>query len=146
MLLNSTVPLLTGLHGRAQCFGSHRSMTLGMVQSRITRKFALSAMTKKFPELWSAIETFGKTLCPFSFTSVHVNHNVVCPKHTDPKNIGDSLLVSFGDYTGSDLVLENIGSYNTNLQPIIFNGSNIVHWNTELTGGNKYSLVFFSCF
>lgn len=80
--------------------------------------------------------------CPFKFTSIHVNKNVTCPKHKDSKNIGSSMLLSFGNYTGSKIIIENI-VYDAYYNPIIFDGSKLEHWNTDDLQGTKYSLVFF---
>jgi hypothetical protein len=67
---------------------------------------------------------------------------VVCPKHYDSKNVGESMLVSFGDYTGCNIVIEGI-VYDAKHTPVIFNGSKREHWNTDNLTGNKYSLVFY---
>jgi hypothetical protein len=69
---------------------------------------------------------------------------LVCPRHLDPSNTGKSLLVSFGDYEGCNIVVEGYGEYDTNCSPIVFNGSKYYHYNTPLKSGNKYSLVFFT--
>lgn len=137
-------PINKNKTGRARTFGIHQSMILGYVKARITRKIDLSAHTKHFPELYKAILEFGKRIVPFEFNSIYVNKNVVCPRHLDKNNNGVSLLVSFGDYDGCNLVIEGIGEFDTNLQPIIFDGSKLYHYNTNLKGGTKYSLIFFN--
>ncbi len=137
------VPLLSNKMGRSKTFGNHRSMTLGIVKARISRKYALSYYTKKYPELYEMLMKFGKTIVPFNFNAIHINHNVVCPRHLDAHNVGKSCLVSFGDYEGCNLIVEGYGEYNTNCSPIIFDGSKLYHYNTPLISGNKYSLVFF---
>ena len=71
-----------------------------------------------------------------------MNHNIVCPLHKDRKNIGKSLIVSFGDYTGCKLVVDG-SEIDTDCRPVLFNGSELEHWNTNDLMGNKYSLVFF---
>lgn len=146
-LQNTTITLVSNKMGRARTFGTHRAMTMGMVKQRISRKFELSYSSKKYPKLYEAILRFGKTL-DFEFNAVHINHNVVCSRHLDPDNVGKSLLVSFGDYEGCNLIIEtNDGKeYNTNCSPIIFDGSKHYHYNTQLISGNKYSLVFFNTF
>lgn len=144
LLESIKIPLNSNKTGRARTFGDHRAMTLGFVKARISREYGLSRYTKKYPELYEAIKAFGELVCPFEFTSIHINYNVVCPKHVDPENVGNSMLVSFGDYEGCDLAIENYGVFNTNCKPIIFNGSKYPHWNTPLKSGNKYSLVFFN--
>ena len=144
LLESITIPFNSNKTGRARTFGDHRAMTLGFVKARITREFGLSRCSKKYPELYNAVKEFGETIFPFPFTSIHINHNVVCPRHLDSENVGNSMLVSFGDYEGCDLVIEHHGTFNTNCQPVIFNGSKHYHFNTPLKNGNKYSLVFFN--
>ena len=53
------------------------------------------------------------------------------------------MLLSFGDYSGCNIVVNN-KIYDANCNPIIFNGSNLEHYNTDDLIGTKYSLVYFS--
>lgn len=144
LLENITVPCNDGKLGRARTFGRHRAMTLGMIRARNTKKYGLSYNSKKYPNLYDAIMRLGKSIVPFEFNAIHINHNVVCPRHLDPYNSGKSLLVSLGDYEGCNLVIEGHGEYNTNCSPLIFDGAKSYHYNTPLIRGNKYSLVFFT--
>lgn len=126
----------------------HQSLTFGYVRARFaTRKngkiFDLSLDSKNYPEIYEEILRIGNIYCPFKFTSIHLNKNVVCPKHVDNKNIGDSMLLSFGDYTGCNIIINN-KMYDANCNPIIFNGAKLEHWNTDDLEGTKYSLVFFN--
>lgn len=127
---------------------NHRSATFGYTRARYgTRKngklYDLSTYSLKYPEVYQELLRIGNLICPFEFNSIHVNENVTCPPHKDSNNIGESLLISFGDYTGSNIVVEG-NEYNTNCKPIIFDGSNLLHYNTNDLEGNKYSLVYFN--
>jgi len=127
---------------------NHRSATFGYTRARYgTRKngklYDLSTYSLKYPEVYQELLRIGNLICPFEFNSIHVNENVTCPPHKDSNNIGESLLISFGDYTGSNIVVEG-NEYNTNCKPIIFDGSNLLHYNTNNLEGNKYSLVYFN--
>jgi hypothetical protein len=149
MLHKTTIPLYTNKMGRATTFGAHRSFTLGVVKSRIKRQFGLSYCSKKHPALYDAIKAFGQTFVPFHFDAIHVNHNVVCPRHLDAKNAHQSCIVSIGEYEGGDLIIESpdqlvTRTVNTKHQPLIFDATKMYHYNTPITQGNKYSLVFFS--
>jgi hypothetical protein len=80
---------------------------------------------------------------PFKWSSVLVNNNVVCGKHLDASNIGESVLLSIGDYEGCNIVV-NGKKYDAKYQPLIFNGSKLEHYTTDDLVGNKYSMVFYN--
>lgn len=124
-------------------FGRHRSEQYGIVRARFQGTIGLSMSSKKYPEIYNEILKIGKQICPFKFNNIQLSNNVVCPPHLDSANTGNSLLVSFGDYSGCNIVIEGI-MYDAKYAPIIFNGSQRQHWNTDDLIGNKYSLVFFN--
>jgi hypothetical protein len=142
------IPRKKGRTNRRGFPENHQSTTFGYVRARFgTRKngklFDLSLYSIKYPEIYEELLRIGNIYCPFKFTSIHINKNVVCPKHIDSKNVAQSMLVSFGDYTGCKIVVNGI-EYDTNCNPIIFDGSNIEHCNTDDLEGTKYSLIFFN--
>jgi hypothetical protein len=124
-------------------FGKHRSEQYGIVRARFSGIVGLSQRSKKNPEIYSQILKIGEAICPFKFGAVQLNNNTVCPPHYDSANVGSSMLISFGDYTGCNIVIEGI-MYDAKYSPIIFNGSERQHWNTNDLQGNKYSLVFYT--
>lgn len=119
--------------------GYSRSVAFGFI-----RKRALIPGPSRYnllkPNLWNALKTFANST-KFEWDSIQVNQNCVCNKHKDRNNTGDSYLVSLGDYTGGELVIEGT-SYDCNMKPIIFNGAELEHWNNEFTG-NKWSVILF---
>jgi len=86
----------------------------------------------------------------FKFNSVHINKNYATPPHFDSKNCGESVLVCFGDYNGGETCLYNekiktIEKHDARNQPLIFDGSSILHWVLPHScGSDRYSLVFFN--
>lgn len=127
---------------------NHRSATFGYTRARYgTRKngklYDLSYYSLKYPEVYDELLRIGNLICPFEFNSIHVNKNVICPPHKDSNNVGVSLLISFGEYTGCNIIIEE-NKYDTNCNPIIFDGSSLCHYNTNDLEGNKYSLVYFN--
>ena len=125
-------------------FGKCRFVTFGLTRYRFrTNMLQLSAYSKKYPEIYELILEIGKKYCPHDFNAIHLNHNVTCPPHKDATNVGASTIISFGEYTGGKLVVEGeiCDAY---MQPITFNGYELMHWNTNDLIGNKYSLVFFN--
>jgi hypothetical protein len=125
----------------------HRAITFGITRGRFNGITGVSHFSKKYPEIYAEIIRIGRRICPFEFTSIHLNNNVVCPPHYDSKNVGESLLVSFGDYEGCKIVIRGENTqhevYDAKYTPLIFNGSLLEHWNTNDLIGNKYSLVYF---
>jgi hypothetical protein len=108
----------------------------------------ISYTDRRKPKLSNEINKIGailKEIYGFNYNAVHLNNNVTCPPHYDNKNVGNSILISFGDYTGGNIVIEGI-MYDAYLTPIMFNGSQLKHWNTNDLQGDKYSLVFFCNF
>jgi len=120
--------------GRSQVFGFGERRGLG---------FGAFANNKKFPLLWQVLAHFGARAVPpeIPFTAIQVNHNYQTVEHVDKNNIGLSYSISFGDFTGGELVVEG-KPFQTQLAPIIFNGALAKHYNNEIIG-QRYSLVFF---
>jgi len=131
LVSRTTIKHCSNKTGRAKTFGPHRSITLGMIKARVQKTYGLSYQSKKHPELYEAIKSLGEQIVPFEFNAIHVNHNVVCPKHLDPNNSGKSVLVSIGDYEGCELEIEGKGIFNTKYKPLVFDGSKLPHWNTH---------------
>ena len=146
LLKKITIPLYSNMMSRALRFGTHRSVCLGDVKDRFKHTVGRSRFSRKYPMLHDAVFRLGNKICPFAPTSCYINHNVVCPPHTDPHNNGESVIVSIGDYRGGDLVIKG-QKVSTYMTPFLFDGGKYEHWNTPLDSeyeNNKYSLVFFS--
>jgi len=81
-----------------------------------------------------------KNLFPeHEFDCIMINKNFTCPPHKDKNNIGDSIIIGFGDYAGGELVIEDepVDIYWT---PMIFNGHEKEHWVAPFVG-ERYSIV-----
>lgn len=114
---------------------------MGFIRKR-SYKPGVSSFNLKKPKVWEALKAFANST-GFDWDSIQINENCVCGKHKDKHNTGDSYLVSFGDYTGGELVVEGT-AYDCNRKPIIFNGAELEHWNTELGQvSQKWSIVLF---
>jgi hypothetical protein len=147
MLEQITIPKKTSTSNRRGFEIGHRAITFGYTRARFKRLtgnlYDLSFASIKYPNIYNELLRIGHMFCPFEFTSIHVNKNVTCPRHKDSKNVGSSMLVSFGNYTGGKIVIENI-EYDAYSRPIIFDSNKLEHWNTEIEGGGiKYSLIYF---
>ena len=126
-------------------FPKYRGGVFGLVRPRYKYKGYLEESwdSKKNPDIHDELMRIGKIICPFDFTTIQVNNNLTCPPHKDSNNTGVSMLVSFGDYTGSNIVVNN-KKYCAKNRPIIFDGYKYEHYNTDDLIGDKYSLVFFN--
>ncbi len=80
-------------------FPEYRGAIFGLTRPRFRYKgyLELSLDSKNHPLIYDEIMRIGKLICPFEFNSIQVNKNLVCPPHKDKKNIGLSMLVSFGE-------------------------------------------------
>ena len=123
-------------------FPDHYGAVFGIIKPRFKSQPELSMYSRKYPEIHEEILKIGKEICPFEFKTIQLNKDCQCPPHKDKKNQSRSILVSFGDYTGGELVIEGV-VHNAYHKPIEFDGVNNLHWNLEHTG-TKYSLIYFS--
>ena len=119
----------------------HRGMVMGISRGRLNGVTGLSYYSKKHPVLMGELNRIG-TLLGLDFTSIQVNKNVVCPKHRDSKNIGESVIFSIGNYSGCKLVVEGV-EVETKHRAVSFNGSLCEHWNTDDLVGDRWSFIFF---
>ena len=123
-------------------FPEHRGCVWGIIKPRFKSKPELSLYSRKYPEIHEEIFRIGNRICPFEFKTVQLNKNCRCPPHKDKANQSRSILVSFGKYSGGELIIEG-EVFNAYHNPIEFDGVNKLHWNLEHTG-TKYSLIYFS--
>jgi len=120
--------------GRTQVFGYGSRRGLGFGEFKNNREN---------PDLYRVLVQLGNMIVPpfIPFTAIQVNHNYQTAKHIDSNNIGLSLSVSFGEFTGGELVIAG-EPFQTRYAPIIFNGALHEHFNKPITG-QRYSLVYF---
>ena len=102
-----------------------------------------------YPELQDIYNEFRDLYFPdFEFTSVQMNRNFPCSRHIDGTNVGESVLVCLGEYSGGELVIEDYPEPGNNViktknKIYRFNGSKYYHW-VKPFEGTRYSLVFFN--
>lgn len=123
--------------GRTQAFGIINKRGKGPGPAR---------NNTRHPKLYELLMSLGKNM-NLDFDGIQLNHNYQSEPHIDKNNLGESVIVSFGDYKGGELVIENV-EVNTYLQPVLFDGSKYKHWNNPILPNLnevpcKYSLVFF---
>lgn len=124
-------------------FGDHRRNTFGLVRERFSGKYNVSLPSRKYPKVYNLLLEYGYKNIKHNFTSIHVIKNLTTSKHKDKNNCGISTLVSFGNYSGSKIVIEG-EEFDAFENPITFNGYEKEHWNTDDLIGTKYSIIYFN--
>ena len=125
--------------------GAGRSVCFGMVGKRSAPP-GPSRWNNKRPEVWAELQAIAASLpVPETWTSCVVNQDYVALPHFDSGNVGHSCIVSFGCYSGGELVLDISGGVevSTFLKPIVGDFSKTRHWTKPLSG-LKFSLVYFT--
>ena len=121
--------------------GIGRSIVFGLVKHRRKTGLHISAYTMQYPKLYRKLLLFGY-VHNFKFTSIMINRNYRCKSHIDNNKPGtQSMIIGFGDYTGGELIYDNI-KYNIKDNLLVFDGHKI--HNVEPFEGNRTSITFFS--
>jgi hypothetical protein len=125
--------------------GLGRSQTFGLV-SRRSAAVDFSRMCWKRSYLYSLLLDFASKYVNIPFTSITVNQNYKAGPHFDKHNVGTSLLVAFGDYTGGDLRVHTAGDFqgihDVKYKSLVMDFTTNLH-SVEDFEGNRYSLVFY---
>lgn len=120
-----------------------QTVTLGQVNRPFHKFKGHSKFTSDHPELWSALQEMAAYIDPdHRWTSVTLNHNVVCKPHKDARNDGLTMIIGLGDYTGGELCIEG-QDIDINHKPHYFNGFLHEHYNRAFTG-DRWTLMFYS--
>jgi len=105
------------------------------------------------PELFNIFNEFRDLYFKdFEFDSVTINYMSVgssMKTHYDKVNVGESVLVAFGEYKGGKTFIQNIKNnnytiYDAREEPIIFNGAERRHFVNTISNGERFSLVFYN--
>ena len=124
--------------------GEGRSQAFGIVGRRNLPP-DYSRQCWKRPELYKMLLDFAEKYVDISYNAITINQNYKTLPHKDKHNIGDSYLVSFGDFLGGDLIIHNddiLEYVNIKHKPMKADFSKILH-STDSFEGNRYSLVFY---
>ena len=100
-----------------------------------------STCNKKFPRLYQLLQQLSMNL-RFHHSSYTLNKNLECLPHKDKNNLGDSLILSFGNFSGGNLLIEG-KKFDIYKRPLQFNGSLLTH-STEPFQGTRYSIVLYN--
>ena len=119
--------------GRSQCFGYVRQRN---------GTYSGSRMNFERPELYQELLSLAAKLLPatFNWLSIQVNVNYETEPHIDKGNKGESAIVGFGDYSGGELVVNEV-PVDIRHKIVYFDGSQLLHY-TRPYNGTRYSVVF----
>jgi hypothetical protein len=118
---------------------SCQSMAFGVVMRR-GQGYIAAAGNREHPKLFGLLKHLSTTL-GFECTSFTVNKNLLCLPHTDSHNIGPSVIVGLGSYSGGEFVVEG-HVCDINHAPVCFDGSR-KHWTMPFVG-TRYSVVLYT--
>lgn len=126
--------------------GAGRSVCFGMVGKRSAPP-GPSRWNDKRPEVWAELQAIAAALpVPADWTSCVLNQDFSCLWHVDSGNIGPSMIVSFGCYSGGELAIRdasgNVTLVDTYLKPVVGEFNKMWHRVMPLSG-LKFSLVYF---
>ncbi len=117
------------------------------------KKMYKSKAMEDNPWLLDMFKEYSNNYFPgFHWTEIQINHMPTgcrTKQHLDKVNVGDSVLVAFGEYYGGRTYIKNKNDKNyeihdCRLEPIRFNGAERLHGVTTITSGDRYSLVFYN--
>ena len=125
--------------------GSGRSQAFGIIR-RWSYRPHLARNTWMRPTLWQLLKDFAAVHVPIEWDGVTVNDDYKSEEHTDKGNEGLSFTVSFGDFTGGELLIRGEGGtfdrLDTRHKGYLFNGSQQAHRTGDWTG-RRFCLVFY---
>lgn len=124
--------------------GKGRSQAFGVIRRWSYRPW-ISRNTWMRVGLWGLLQKFAEKYVTVDWDAVQVNDTYESQPHRDKGNRGESYIISFGEYDGGELVIQNGDEehvVDTKYRGHTFNGSQLLHWNKPIIG-RKFSLVFF---
>ena len=124
--------------------GVGRTQTFGVVNRRCCSS-DYSTISIKRPYLYKLLLDFGEQFIDIEFNAITINQNYRCGIHRDSNNVGESVLVAFGDYTGGELEIhegEKKGVHS--VKHSLFRENFGENYHSVLPfDGERYSLVFY---
>jgi len=138
--------------GRTIAIGNPiKSQSFGLLINRLKDRYNLSvsAQNEKFPECYEALKQIANIIDPdFKYNTITLNKNVKARLHKDGSNVGISMIVAIGDFTGGGLYVENLETgemelHDIKYNPVYFNGYLSQHETEEFTG-ERYSIIYYN--
>jgi hypothetical protein len=125
-----------------------RTMNMGVIRTR-AHGYNASKYSRKYPEVLKKVIAYGNAIVPvgFRYNAITINCGVQAKRHHDGSNVGKSVIVGFGDYTGGKLRVyhkqsDEYDAMDIHDRPLMFNGSLLEH-ETEPFEGKRYTIIFY---
>lgn len=125
-----------------------QAFTLGKVRAYHQKKMMNSSnnRTLKYKKIHLLLDQIIKKFNPnFKYTTIQINRNVKCPKHRDRNNVGASVALGLGNYTGGGInQYEKDGSitYLENNGKLVYQDGSLEHQTADWVG-ERYAIIFF---
>jgi hypothetical protein len=104
---------------------------------------------EKYPEIFEALVKIGNAVVPkgWRYSAITLNQGVKAKKHKDEQNVGKSVILTLGDFTGGGIYVFNPDgsgrkTYDIYKKPLMFNGALLPH-QTEPFKGERWTMVFY---
>jgi len=104
-------------------------------------------------DIFELLKEFINNYYPgYDFTEIQLNYNWKSPIHKDQGNIGESVIIGLGDYTGGELVIvgnnqthvnDDHHEYDINCKFLQFDGAKYFHYTKDYEG-DRMSIVFYN--
>jgi hypothetical protein len=118
------------------------SFRLGVVKAYGRGARSSKATHLREPLLRLLCKTVHEVHPGFAFTSIQVNKNYASMLHVDASNLGPSLAINLGAYSGGELHIDGMGKLDVHNRWQLFDG-NLPHLTCPFEG-ERYCAIFFS--
>jgi len=149
VLRRTTLPKISmGTYSRGSKLGNiGRTITFGFGDTRHGIKEYMT--NQRYPELFKRLAEFGNRVVPkgWEYNGITLNEGMKAKKHKDSKNLGPSVIVGIGDFTGGGIKVWDANDENPRVlplhdKPLMFNGGLLYH-ETQPFKGERYTMVFY---
>ena len=135
---------------RSNVGGTYKGFVLGRItswagtgdKSGYRKIQSIKTGQPKYKEVYKLARQLIKEHDPnFKYTTIQFNKNHKSAKHVDGRNVGMSMMIGLGNYTGGELSVEGV-KHDIKYKPVIFDGKNKEHW-VEFFTPDRYSIIMY---
>jgi hypothetical protein len=123
-----------------------QAFIIGKARAYHQKELVNCSHNRKFPHLLELCANAIKEFDPeFSWTTIQVNKDVLCNKHTDNNNVGLSIALGLGNFEGGGIIQYNLDGSETFIDTknkFSYQDGCIPHKTADFKG-ERYSLIFY---